>query len=833
MAVTLTGILRGLGDDDLVALLRRRPDLMVPVPADFAALTARVQSRMSVVRAVDQLDRFHLQVLDMLRLTRDEEGIASLDRALGMAAVPAGGADAVRTAVDRLRRELLVFGPDDRLRLVDAVDDAVGRYPAGLGRPAAELDSGAAALVADPAGLRRTVLSAPPRARAVLERLATAGPVGTFARSVPGGDGAGDRGGAGHGGDAGGGVTVGPLPAQDADAEQEPVEWLVQHRLLVALSETSVELPREVGMLLRREHGPLGEWQPVPPVPASAPLDPATVDAAGAGQAMEVVRHTEALLEALSAEPAPVRRDGGVGVRELRRLARATGLAEQVVALLVETAYAAGLAGDTEGDTRSGTAPQLRPAAGYDRWRNAPLADQWHTLASNWLAMGRAPGLVGRRGTRDRPAGALGPEVERTGAPALRRLALSALASLPSGTAPTPEELLASLTWRAPRRVTGHEPAVRDLLEEAATLGVTGRGALTSYGGALLTGATTPPEPEPDPLGVHAGADPSASADARSMLERLLPEPVAEVMVQADLTVVVPGPPEPTLASELELVTEPESAGGGSVHRVTRQSVRHALDAGYAADDLHALFAKRSRTPVPQALTYLIDDVARAHGGLRAGSAASYLRCEDEALLTQVLVDRRLAPLGLRRLAPTVLASGVPVRRLLSGLRDVGYAPVPEDGSGAPVLSRPRGARASARTPVTAGADPFAASRAPTARLRGVVEDIRRGEKRARTSHQAPPEVRNAARLPDGQAHTDALALLQQAARDRALVWVGYLDAHGSTASRLLRPVSVGAGYLRAESENAETLHTVALHRITGAAPEKRHDGGARRGSDA
>jgi hypothetical protein len=55
--------------------------------------------------------------------------------------------------------------------------------------------------------------------------------------------------------------------------------------------------------------------------------------------------------------------------------------------------------------------------------------------------------------------------------------------------------------------------------------------------------------------------------------------------------------------------------------------------------------------------------------------------------------------------------------------------------------------------------------------------------------------------------------------RDKVKVWVGYVDAHGSAASRLVRPVSIGAGYLRAEDDRTQTLHTFALHRITAAAP--------------
>jgi predicted DNA-binding transcriptional regulator YafY len=65
------------------------------------------------------------------------------------------------------------------------------------------------------------------------------------------------------------------------------------------------------------------------------------------------------------------------------------------------------------------------------------------------------------------------------------------------------------------------------------------------------------------------------------------------------------------------------------------------------------------------------------------------------------------------------------------------------------------------------------------------------------------------------------MAVLQQAVRDKARVWVGYVDAHGSNLSRLVRPVSLSAGYLRAEDERTETLHTFALHRITAAVPEE------------
>ncbi|MFC3503936.1 helicase-associated domain-containing protein [Micromonospora krabiensis] len=822
MTTSLADHLRSLPDESLAALLQLRPDLVVPVPADISALAIRAQSRVSVARALDGLDQFTLQILDAARLTRDPgDGTTSTDAVLALATSgPKPPAPtSVRGAVNRLRALFLLYGPESALTVVPSVDE-VSAYPAGLGRPAAELDPRTAALCADPAKLRRTLLAAPPSARAILDRLAAGPPVG----SVPPG--------ALQAPPLGAEDAVPPDPTNGGAPTGSPVRWLVDNRLLVPVSNGksgstgTVELPREIGLLLRRDSGPLGPLRTSPPAVAATPREAKAVDSAGAGQTMEVVRHTETLLDQLAAEPAPVLRSGGIGVRDLRRLARAGGLDEPTAALLLEVAYAAGLTGELElpgaTTTRYGADQQVLPTAGYEVWRAASLAQRWEQLARAWLTMSRQVGLVGQRDDRDRPITVLSPEAERAGAPAARRAVLGVLADLEPATAPTPDEVLELLDWRAPRRSRGRETAHREVLAEAAQLGVTGLGALTSYGRLLLADVTEADDRSDDPLGVHAEADSEEPSTAVRALDALLPAPVDHFLVQADLTVVVPGPPDPILAAELDAVAEPESAGGASVHRVTTASVRRALDAGYTADDLHALFRRRSRTPVPQSLTYLVDDVARKHGGLRAGSAGAYLRSDDEALLTEVFADRRLESLSLRRLAPTVLVTPYQVGRLLGALRDAGYAPVPEDASGAAVLSRPKTRRAPARVSVaTRTLDPLSAQKLPMPRLLGVVEQIRRGEAAARAARRAPAVVRAGARGATGpapvQGHSDALAVLQQAVRDKALVWVGYVDAHGATASRLVKPVSIGAGYLRAEDERTEMLHTFALHRITAA----------------
>jgi hypothetical protein len=767
---TLADHLRALPDDGLAALIRLRPDLVIPLPGDLSALAVRAQSRLSVARALDGLDRFTIEVLDAVRYLRPDP---SLDAVLALTAQ--GGAEParVRAAIDTLRTLALVHGPDQALHVVGTIDEVMA-FPAGLGRSAHELDPAAAVLAADPAGLRRTVLGAPPAARAVLDRLAAGPPLGAVAT---------------------------PL------AEDSPVRYLLDHHLLVRVGDDTVELPREMALVLRRDAGPLGPLHPEPPslagVSGSARAARETqkkADRAGAGQALEVVRQAEALLDALAEEPATELRTGGLGVRDLRRVARTAGLDEPTAALVLEVTHAAGLLGDDENG--------FMPTTIYDAWQVAPLAMRWRMLATAWFGMPRSAGLVGQRDDRDRLIAALSPEVERLGAPAARRAVFEVLAGLPEGVAPTAEEVAAVLAWRSPRRHgRNHSLPVAGILGEAAALGFTALGMLTSYTRPLLAEQA---DPDDDPLGVEDTGAP----DAAAVLDALLPPPVDAVLIQADLSVVVPGPPEPGLAAELSLVADAESA---SVLRITASSVRRALDAGFSATDLHALFARRSRTPVPQALTYLVDDVARRHGGLRAGTAAAYLRSEDEALIAEVQADRRLAQLGLRRLAPTVLITSTPPARLLEALRAAGYAPVREDAGGAAVLARPKTRRAPSRPPLTVRReDPLAMPSLGPARLGGVVEQLRRGDAAARAARRAPLAVRTATQN-GTQAHGEAMVVLQQAVRDKARVWVGYVDAHGSSMSRLVRPVSIGAGYLRAEDERTETLHTFALHRITAA----------------
>ncbi|OMI33251.1 helicase-associated domain-containing protein, partial [Streptomyces sparsogenes] len=305
-------------------------------------------------------------------------------------------------------------------------------------------------------------------------------------------------------------------------------------------------------------------------------------------------------------------------------------------------------------------------------------------------------------------------------------------------------------------------------------------------------------------------------AAAARLLAPLLPQPLDHVLLQADLTAVAPGPLERPLAAMLGVLAEVESKGGATVYRFTPASVRRALDAGQAASDLHAFLAEHSRTPVPQPLAYLIDDVARKHGHLRVGAASAYVRCDDDALLAEILADRRSAGLRLRRLAPTVLAAQAAPDALLEGLRAMGYAPAAESAEGDVLITRAEAHRTpprSAPTPVPEGPP------VPDDTLLGAaVRAIRAGDRAATTPHKPVPTGATAAgRLPRTTS-ADTLATMQAAALTGSAVWIGYVNADGAASQRVIAPVRVEGGFVTAYDHTADEVRTYPLHRITGVA---------------
>ncbi|AUS78469.1 DNA-binding protein [Actinoalloteichus sp. AHMU CJ021] len=752
---SLADWLRDQDDGTLAALLRARPDVATPPPADSSVLATRVGVRVSVARACDDLDARCLDILTALLVLDADRRPASrseLDRLLGDA-VPA---EPLRDSLTTLTHRALVWtvGDGAELAVVPSLREVLGPYPAGLGRSVPDLAG------VDP--LARVAELGEPERR-LLDTLAAGPPVGATREAGS------------------------PVPTPP----RTPVQRLLAAGLLVRRDSETVELPREVGLALRGSD-PLPGFRGTPPVLDTAPRDAALVDATAAGAAMELGRQVEAVLRLWSADPPPILKSGGLAVRELKRVAKAVDCAEGHAALLVELAVGAGLvaaSGEESGDWLLSTTA--------DQWLSAPPELRWGALARAWLHLPRLPGRTGARDERDRALGPLSDDLRFPQAPLERVRVLDLFAGLAPGTVVRDQErAVAVLAWRAPRRGGRlRDQLARWTVEEATSLGVLALGGLSTAGRALLAEASgAPPEDEPTRL-----------------MGAAMPPPVDHVLVQADLTVVAPGPLEPGLSDMMGLVADVESAGGATVYRVTESTVRRALDAGHTAAELHDFFRTRSRTPVPQSLSYLLDDVARRHGLLRVGTAECFVRCEDPVLLAEVLSSPRTTDLGLRRIAPTVAISPLPLGDVLAELRAAGFAPAAEDTGGQLLDLRPPGRRTARRAAPGRRTVPTGAL--GEERVLELVAHLRAGDRAgaAQRGRTASSGVGN------GTSSSAALSLLHQAVRAGRSIWIGFVDSHGTATQRVVRPVRIGGGYVEGFDQDQAACR-YPLHRITSAA---------------
>jgi hypothetical protein len=709
--------LRARSDESIAHLFSVRPDLLSPVPTDLSALSARANSTPSLMRALEALNKFQIEVLTSASVLTEPFSKSEL---LSVS-IPEAGDELLR-----LWAAALVCKDGTKFRLPGNLRNLIGDEPAGLG----------------PQSLKKIDFKAlkdiPSDSAAVLERL-----------------------------------TWGPPRGQVANIKSpgKPIGWLLENGYLAVMDSKTVVLPREVGMHLRNGKV-FKDYSPQAKAFASTTRKQKDVDRAAIANISDFLRWCEELVHNWSDEPPIALRSGGLGIRDLKRSAEHLGIEESCVAFVAEVLYLGGLIVIDTDD-------QILPTNSFDIWMSRSLEERWGSLVSLWLETSRVSGLVGKAGEKN--IAPLGPELDRAGIASMRKATLKILSENLEND-PAIKNLQEIIAWQMPQRFNAEY--IEWTLREAEWLGLTGQGALSEFGIAFLNGS--------DDLGV----------------ERALPKPVDHILIQADNSAIAPGPLTVELANMIGTIADIESRGGASVYRFSESSIRRGLDHGQTGEQIKDFLKKTSKTPVPQPLEYLINDVAKRHGRLRVGIAQSYIRCEDEGLLTQILHDKKLESLRFRKLAPQVLVCDFEASDVISTLREANYLPAAENASGI-LISAPAIRRAKSRPrPPRVISETIAPSEII---IKAAVRTLRTGEK---ASAHKPREV------PRTTAN-ETLDLLHQYIEEQASLTIGYADTNGGVSNRLIDPISISLGTLIARDHATGEMQSFRIPRITGVSPAK------------
>ncbi len=722
--------LRALDDAALISMFNHRPDLVTPVPPDMASLAVRASSAPSLARAVDALNKWQLQVLEVCAILPEpfsEKDVAALTEKSALFVIPG------------LIERGLLYTDKDGLRTPTTLKEVLGNEIAGLG----------------PASMSKLKLKkldeVPAPSKKVLDAMVWGPPRGAIA---------------------------------DIKKPSVGVQWLLEEGFLIPFNQQTVVLPREVAIYLRGNtvHRELETSQPSV---TGSKRDMRNVQLAAIANITTFLRWTEEVLNFWAQEPATALRSGGLGVRDLKELSLHLGVDESCTAFVAEIAYLSGLLTIDPDD-------KILPTHQFDIWLTQNASVKWQLLASAWLSTSRVSGLVGKEGSKN--VAPLGPELDRSSATTTRRLTLTLLQEN-SQIAVDIDSLFAAATWLAPAKRAGglQKDYILWAMREAEWLGITGQGVLSSYGADFLTGGD------------------STSVDTD------LPKAVDHILIQSDNTAIAPGPLEHEVAQELALIADVESRGGATVFRFSEGSIRRGLDHGRTGEEIAKFLAKTSKTPMPQPLEYLIADVAKKHGKLRVGNTASFIRCEDSALITQILGDKRLDVLGLRKIAPEVLICGHDATEAMNILRSCGYLPAAEDSRGL-LLSGPRIQRAQtkARPPRIIGEY----ERPDEIQIEGALRALRTGEKSSRkqsTMRNIATEALGS--LPRSTAN-ETLELLSDYLQNQPTksLSIGYADNNGLVSHRIIDPLKLSAGSLVARDHATGEVQTFRIARITGVA---------------
>ena len=422
VGTTFADELRARTDEELIELFQLRPDLITPIPADISSLATRATSAPSLIRAIESLNRWQLNLLETCALFEDSFTTNEVSELTDPAA---------KTSLDELWKLGLIYRDGKKFRAPRAIRDILGENIAGLGPS-----------VAKPIDFK-ALKTAPAGAFELLERL-----------------------------------TWGPPKGQvdDIHKKNTPIEWLLKHHFLIPVDSKTVLLPREVALHLR--DGKLfRDLSTSAPKIIGAKKTSNEIDRAAIAAITTLLRLVSELLNFWAEETPTAIQSGGIGIRDLKKAAEHLGIAEDETAFIAELSYQIGIL-TIEPDGR------ILPNANFDIFLTKSYESQWKELVEAWRDSSRVAGLIGR--TDSRNIAALGIELDRPNAPKIRRQILQTLLTIENISPKLDELVAVVTWRYPHRKSLNAKDFTEWTAREAEWLGVTGAGALSSFARRLL-----------------------------------------------------------------------------------------------------------------------------------------------------------------------------------------------------------------------------------------------------------------------------------------------------------------------------------------------------------
>lgn len=411
---------------------------------------------------------------------------------------------------------------------------------------------------------------------------------------------------------------------------------------------------------------------------------------------------------------------GSMGLPDVKRLSSHLGKSKEYVKAILELAKVSGVVAISE--------KRFHPTDLADTWISSDPKTRWQLMANTWLA------IVGTSGAKE--------------------LALQH--------SQDPSKSITELVGSSFPLVNASAGSrIGRVSELADAIGLSVNGFAASWLASVLAGKV---------------------AVATKSLEARLPAQQERIIVQADLSIIAPGPLASSIEVELRKFTDTENIGLATGYRISPLSISCGLEEGLSEKQIRALLEKLSGTQLPQPVDYLISETATRFGRLKikAGVTGSVLSSTDELLATQILMDSKLKAYGLRKSGDNLVSSLEP-ESLYHALRENGYLAIRVDLSGKVI----------APSAIHKNSSHAAMFQDQLTRLRK--QDIE-------IADQAP--------------ESDVDRKIQLALASKSILLVE-INANGKVMNFILEPIGLANGRLRARDRKADIERTLPVSAIT------------------